>query len=244
MKRTPRKLTRAKQSGSSSPSQKRRRSHAPHRSGARGIEKGDQGPFVPPERWHEPANQGDVEGKDVEGKDVEYKVVEYKVVVEPAGDGFDHVITPDEVRERLSLMPDQMLYDLEVVQLSCMTKKKRNAPCYGMQWGSSLYLYPIETELVEIFTKPPKPSVRIETKMYGGRWVQDGRLWKLMWTPSTIRDFYLNNILIHELGHLLDDRNTSFQDRERWADWFAIQYGYKPSRMQRRATRSVRRHGR
>ena len=51
----------------------------------------------------------------------------------------------------------------------------------------------------------------------------------MQWTKETIEDFYLNNILIHELGHLLDDRNTSYTDRERYAEWFAIEYGYLPT---------------
>jgi hypothetical protein len=33
-------------------------------------------------------------------------------------------------------------------------------------------------------------------------------------------------VLIHELGHLLDERNTGFADRERYAEWFAMQHGY------------------
>ena len=44
--------------------------------------------------------------------------------------------------------------------------------------------------------------------MFGGRWVEEpGDVWKLVWTEA-VKDFYLNNILIHELGHLLDDRNS------------------------------------
>ena len=70
----------------------------------------------------------------------------------------------------------------------------------------------------------------MEAKMYGGRWVQDGNEWSLLWTKSAINDFYLNNILIHELGHLLDDRNTSYTDRERYAEWFAIKHGFKKNR--------------
>ena len=41
------------------------------------------------------------------------------------------------------------------------------------------------------------------------------------------QDFYLNNILIHELGHLVDERNTGYIERERYAEWFAVQYGYR-----------------
>ena len=44
--------------------------------------------------------------------------------------------------------------------------------------------------------------------------------WKLVWSEEAIRDFYLNNILIHELGHLVDTRNTRYVDRERFASGF------------------------
>ena len=59
-----------------------------------------------------------------------------------------------------------------------------------------------------------------------------GARWQLVWTEEAIRDFYLNNVLIHELGHILDSRNTSHRDRERYAEWFALEMGYKASRRQ------------
>ena len=66
--------------------------------------------------------------------------------------------------------------------------------------------------------------------MFGGRWRQSGPTeWELVWTEAAVKDFYLNNILIHELGHLLDNRNRSYTDRERYAEWFAIEHGYKQS---------------
>jgi hypothetical protein len=126
-----------------------------------------------------------------------------------------------------------MLKSLEVIQLSRITRKQETFPCYGMQWGNALYLYPIEENLVEEFDRPPKPIIYNEAKMYGGRWQQlAADHWELEWTRKSLRDFYLNNILIHELGHLLDDRNTSYTDRERYAEWFAIEYGYRRSRRQ------------
>ena len=92
---------------------------------------------------------------------------------------------------------------------------------------------------------PPTPNQVNEARMYGGRWEQDAdRMWKLVWTEEAVRDFYLNNILIHELGHLVDSRNTKYVDRERYAEWFAVNYGYK--RSQRLSTEKrvfQRRHG-
>lgn len=168
-------------------------------------------PFAPPEDWHEPRQAGD-----------------YRVIVQSPGPGYRHVLTPGEIRARLAQLPPAFLESLDVVQLSRMTRKKERFPCYGMQWGSALYLYPIEEGRVEYYNCPPSPGRAIEARMYGGRWQQAGRgRWKLVWTEAAIKDFYLNNILIHELGHLLDERNTSYVDRERYAEWFAIEYGHR-----------------
>ncbi len=124
-----------------------------------------------------------------------------------------------------------------------MTRKKQSFPCYGMQWGSTLYLYPLEETLEEWFTGPPRPEVVNEARMYGGRWDKPAPdQWRLSWTQAAIEDFYLNNILIHELGHLVDDRNSGYADRERYAEWFAIQYGYRATGGQAaRRTQKVRR---
>ncbi|MCA9213658.1 MAG: hypothetical protein KDB27_11360 [Planctomycetales bacterium] len=188
----------------------------------RGLDKNYKFPFAPPEDWYE--------SEGIEG-------AQYRVVVQDPGPDFVHVVTEQEVRDRLAELPDEMLEQLEVVQLSRMTRKKRSFPCYGMQWGSTLYLYPIEAGLVEFYGRPPRPAEMNEARMFGGRWVHtDEHDWRLVWTPEAVKDFYLNNILIHELGHLLDDRNSSYTDRERFAEWFAIEYGYKKSeRLARRA---------
>ena len=186
-----------------------------------------QGPFLPPETWYEP-------GTEVSPG--------YRIVKEPAGTGFVHVVDEEDVRRRLSEMPAWMLHDLENVQLSRMTRKKRFFPCYGMQWGSSLYLYPIEESLTECYDRPPKAAVYNEARMYGGEWEHgSGNVWRLHWTWEAIRDFYLNNILIHELGHLLDQRNRSAVDRERFAEWFAIEHGYRPTQRARIARLAAQR---
>jgi hypothetical protein len=192
---------------------------------ARGVPRNEQLPFVPPENWHEPA--------DVPREN-------YRIIVQRPGAGHRHVLTPSDVRARLAELPRQFVEPLQVVQFSRMTRKKLSFPCYGMQWGSTIYLYPVEESLVERFKTAPKPAQRIEAEMYGGRWEQDGPTsWKLVWTEQALRDFYLNNILIHELGHLLDSRNTRSVDRERYAEWFALEYGYKPTHRSSTDSREV-----
>ena len=196
----------------------------------RGMPRNPMLPFVPPEDWHEPteANAG------------------YRIIVQPPGPGFRHILSPTEIRARLARFPAHFLKNLEVVQLSRMTRKKQSFPCYGMQWGSSLYLYPIEEKLVEHYHSPPTPNQMNEARMYGGTWLHESPdIWKLVWTEESVKDFYLNNILIHELGHLVDTRNTRYLDRERYAEWFALHYGYKTSERLAQTVRTVsRRHHR
>jgi hypothetical protein len=204
----------------------------------RGLDKNEQSAFAPPERWYEPSEE---RCNPRSG---------YRIIVQPPGEGYRHVLTPQQIRDRLAGLPGEMVEPLEVIQLSQMTRKKQSFPCYGMQWGSTLYLYPIEESLTEYYGRPPKPSQINEAQMYGGRWVSDGpQDWHLVWTEAAIRDYYLNNILIHELGHLLDQRNRSYTDRERYAEWFAIEHGYKRSRREdgragqrKRSKRVTRRH--
>jgi len=193
-----------------------------------------RGPYLPPENWHEPAAE---------------RQGSFRVIVQPAGEGFRHVVSEEDVRTRLAQLPEWMTAPLQVVQFSQMTRKKRRSPCYGMQWGQTIYLYPIEDERIEHFRQAPTPAQKIEAAMYGARWQlgEQGR-WRLHWTEEAIRDFYLNNVLIHELGHILDNRNSSHRDRERYAEWFALEMGYKASRRADLAARAtaryvVRRHG-
>lgn len=199
---------------------------APLSNRARGAQANERLPFVPPEDWHEPREDGR----------------RYRIIVQPPGVGYRHVVTPDEVRQRLVQLPAEFTRTLEVVQFSRMTRKKQGFPCYGMQWGAAIYLYPIETDLVERYHQPPKPNQANEARMYGGRWVQESpQAWNLVWTEESIKNFYLNNILIHELGHLLDNRNSRQVDRERFAEWFAIRYGYLGVPDARLAPRKVKR---
>ena len=174
-------------------------------------------PFSPPEDWHEPA-----EGSN---KKDPYEV---RFVVQSPGPGYRHILTPEEIRARLRQLPPEMVAPLEVIQLSRMTRKKEMFACYGMQWGTCVYLYPMEKSLVEAHCRPPVPSQFAEAEMYGGCWVPKGHnTWELRWSEAAIQDFYLNNILIHEIGHLLDERNEGYLARERYAEWFAIEWGYR-----------------
>src|SRR5690348_3732457 len=80
---------------------------------ARSAQRNLKLPFVPPEDWHEPKENG-------KG---------FRVVIQPPGTGFRHILTPQDVRERLADFPQEAMSALEVVQFSRMTRKKQSFPC-------------------------------------------------------------------------------------------------------------------
>ncbi len=185
----------------------------------RGIGGAEEKPaFFAQEDWHPPRSESERHANAT------------RFIVQPAGPKFVHAVTVAEVRERLTQLPQPIVDQVEVIQLSRMTRKRQLFPCYGMQWGASVYLYPIEDSLVENYIRPPTPQQQIEARMFGGVWSETDGEWTLTWTSENLKDFYLNNVLIHEIGHVLDKRNTRTEDRERYANWFAIEYGYRSSR--------------
>src|SRR5690349_19043898 len=66
----------------------------------RGVPRNQELPFVPPEDWHEPrqSRRG------------------YRIVTQSAGDGYRHVLTPEEIRARLADLPQKFVEPLQVVQ--------------------------------------------------------------------------------------------------------------------------------
>jgi hypothetical protein len=172
--------------------------------------------FSAPETWHDEQGTG-----------------ELKVIVQSAGAGYWHPATPQMIRDRIAQLPKRFAEAVNLVQLSGMNRKRRLFPCYGMQWGENVYLYPMEASLVETYVRPPTPQQQVEAKMFGAVWSQYANEWRLTWTEQAVQDFYLNNVLIHEIGHVLDERNTNTEARERYAIWFATEYGYRASRGRR-----------
>ena len=120
-------------------------------------------PFDAPERWHEPRVR-----------------TQPRIIVEEPGPGYFHPVTPEEVRQRLRQLPEKYQGHVDVVQFSRMTRKRELFPLYGLQWGTAVYLYPIETSLVEEFVQRPKPHQEIETRVYGGEWSRRGKIWRLL----------------------------------------------------------------
>lgn len=165
------------------------------------------------------------------------------VIQQDPGLGFRHAVTVQDVRERIEELGCMQYTRLERVQLSQMTNKRYKDPSYGMQWGTTIYLYPIEEELQETYTRPPDNLTRLETVRYGATWEEVNGEWVLKWGEAqNVKDFYLLNVLPHEVGHMFDIRNTTYDARERFANAFAYQHGERSYLASKGKRPAVKRH--
>jgi hypothetical protein len=150
-----------------------------------------------------------------------------RVVEKEPGKNYFHAVSEKEVGARLQSLSATFLKGLQVVELSTMARKRQNSNIIGTQWGSTIYLFPVHESCVDEIIQPPPPQYVQEIQKYGARLRErEGGKCNIHWTREQLRDYYLNNVFMHELGHIHDDRNKSYVDRERYANWFADHYGY------------------
>lgn len=154
--------------------------------------------------------------------------------VEPAGRGYVHTVTESEVAARFAELPAHLVSTLNCVVLPRMTRKRKIINIYGMQWAETIYLYPMPADLRVGDKHTLTEAVLAEARQFGATIEEHSGGPVIQWTPETIKPYYLENILLHELGHVVDRKNTSEKDREAFAEHFARQYGRWPKRKRKR----------
>lgn len=149
----------------------------------------------------------------------------YRIITYPTGPKHIHPASPEEIAKVMDALQQRVATQVCVV-LPTMTEAIRRAALYGLQWGGGVYLLPQEESLEEEYRHPNTQQMH-ETRKFGGKWhrLGNGIDWRLTWTKDALRDFFLYNVLMHEVGHVGDKRNSNPKQREQYANAFAIQHG-------------------
>ncbi len=139
-------------------------------------------------------------------------------------------VTPQDVYDTLCRVPVEYLKGLEGVHLLGGTAKQHKVAlgelaCYGRYVHTRIYLSAFPKKLlVERHKRLPPPHVVQEYERVGASYRQDRNGWVFTFTMESLRDFYLRDVLLHEIGHHVDRRNTfdkNAKAAERYAAWFA-----------------------
>lgn len=102
---------------------------------------------------------------------------------------------------------------------------------YGRYMSNVIFLHPFPKKFIDQRWKTlPKPSLLQEYERAGAKVAREGKRWWIQFDEESLKQFYLRDVLLHELGHHVDSKNFRFKtDRkiESFAEWFASEHGYK-----------------
>lgn len=156
---------------------------------------------------------------------------EIAILTEKPRADFVSLITERDIRRRLApnRFPSKYLSRVSVIVIAAGNKRRARYHAWGMQWGSTIYLYPVPRESMQNLNweldRAMTPREQQEARKCGAIIRDSGRA--IHWTVDTLRRFYLENILIHEIGHCVDYWNHRAVDRERFAEHFADRFGFR-----------------
>jgi hypothetical protein len=150
------------------------------------------------------------------------------VFVRPLNERFVRPFDAEDVADVVRLVPAEFTAGLRGIVLLGGTNKQdktcRRLFRYGCYWGSRVYLHPFPRQRLErwIGTRTD-PWYEQEFGPAGVEFVEDRGWRKMVWSRESLRRYYLTNVLLHEIGHHVDRRDTNSRKSERFADWFAAE---------------------
>jgi hypothetical protein len=153
--------------------------------------------------------------------------------IEPTHDEFLFPITANDIRTTLGSIPAQYIMDLDAVLVPSGSKKQirsmKDHFMHGEYWQSCIFLHPYPKILMtRVYEKVPNPAVVQTYTRAGAIMVPTNRGIELSFDIASLRRYYLRDVLIHEIGHHVGGpKKAASQQSERFAKWFASEYGYR-----------------
>jgi hypothetical protein len=139
-------------------------------------------------------------------------------------EGFLRPWSVGDVTAVLEATPPEYLEGLDGVYLMGGTSAQQRSRklIYGQYWQRRIFLYPFPAKMLsQRWKSAPKPSLANEYLRFGARITPHQRGAVLLeFDTSSLRLFFLYNVLLHEIGHHVDRADVS-ENTERYAHWFA-----------------------
>ena len=149
-------------------------------------------------------------------------------------------ISIEEIKEFLNKLPKEHSENLTHIWLRKMSTKEYEKEgslqgCFICGSGVNLIiLYPFPKDMTMKFgkKKPQKKLLKWYSE-YSPELKEESGEWKLIWTEDKIKKYYLEGLLLHEIGHQMDSFYQRFWSKgygrkaEKFADNFAYFWGDK-----------------
>ena len=123
-----------------------------------------------------------------------------KIIALPTLEGFLRPCSLDQVESKLREIRPEYIEGLRAVFILGGTQKQLKS------WGSSVTTYGHYWRSCIFLHAYPSEGRRLN--------------------PTQLRTYFIRNVLVHEIGHHVDQHYTTTKERERFAEAFAKEYGY------------------
>ena len=155
------------------------------------------------------------------------------IKVEKTHSDFVFPITSEDIQAGLGQVPSEFLSGIKAVLVPSGSKKQtkvvKSLLLYGEYWQECVFLHPYpRAEMTWKYDKTPNPTVLREYQRAGAIVNPDGAGICISFDEGALKQFYLRDVLMHEIGHHVDSqRIRSRRKREAFAEWFAHEYGFR-----------------
>ena len=153
--------------------------------------------------------------------------------IEPTHNELIFPVTQDDIEATLARIPSDYVDGIKAILVPSGSKKQikvsKGLYRFGEYWQECIFLHPYpKVDMTLTFSKKPNPKVIQEYQRAGATVAQKGTGIEILFDDNSLRQFYLRDVLMHEIGHHNDDRRgRPRRKREGFAEWFASEYGYR-----------------
>lgn len=159
---------------------------------------------------------------------------DFIIFSEQTNDKFVMPINEIDIHTAFKNIPKTFLSELKgVVLLSGSSKQAKTSSsklfCYGSYCFGVIFIFPFpKSEMRSVSKTLPPPHIQREYERAGIKYEFRDNKWHKEFSLSSLHQFYLNDVLMHELGHHVDRGNKkTHNESERYAEWFATEYGFR-----------------
>ncbi len=151
--------------------------------------------------------------------------------VEPTHSEFVFPVTLAEIQAALQSVPPKFVHGIKAVLIPSGTRKQIKVASslyiYGEYWQKCIFLHPYPKKFMVLNNGKELKPHELEAYKRAGAEIQNvGNNLEVCFTELSLRNFFLKDVLMHEIGHHADQSRRAQKKREGFAEWFALEYGY------------------
>lgn len=164
--------------------------------------------------------------------------------IEKTHEDFLYPVSEPDLLRALDGLPTSFTEGLRGVLVLAGSKKQarvaRRQYFYGAYWRECVFLAPFPRAFLDVtHRRAPNPIVLEGWRRAGVELTETPSGLRVRFEERSLRSFYLRDVLMHEIGHHVDRRrNVPVARSERFAEWFASEYGYRLPHLVRSALAS------